>query len=604
MHYAPEGVIDFGCVPWSNDYSHVRYYNDLSEQAADISTMMFEHSSDYVYIDKNRRLKVKLTADQLRHVNYCRFLNASLTQRWVYCFVSDITYVNDNTTEVSLEIDIFQTYLLGVDWHISPCMIERMTVPNDREHSYLFTDEPDFSMFYTATDEIDNYFNPGGVIAFTTEKPKKENGIETLWGNGWATEPAGISIDKGVLRASNAFYMKYIKDSDDRMITDNFDTFVTGMTYSGAVEAISCIFTVPDFAYPGDFEGISTTQKSDPTSENTYQVEIALPYRGNTVDGYTPKNRKLLYYPYTFAKITDFNGGSSELRYELLGSGYGSKEDLTIAIKYEATGTCQALVFPVNYAGVHNNLDAGIVTPCGAQCSWSNDQFQTWLAQNQQAMAVSVVTNAASAATGSLSVSAASNIRSIEGAVQKYGASVAEDYGVNLNGSPIKAGVNTLTGGQISNAALMGGTAASNTALGTLSELSRASKQPSVNRGAASYDLLAMSGMQGIRLLKIQVKREIAEQIDNYFSMFGYSINRVLNPQDNINTRPLWNFIKTVNSMPASATYEASTGTPSTGGAGTPADALAIIKGQFDNGITWWHTTSGFGYYNMDGNSI
>lgn len=473
--YAPNGEIYFGSVPWSNDYAHVRHYTSLSSQYTDIHGLMFNHTSDYTYIDKNRRLKVQLNSDQLRHVNYCMFKNNSSTNRWIYCFVSDITYVNGS-----------------------------------------YGDIQNFN-------EVQDFFHH--------------------------------------------------------------------ITQAGAIDAISAVFTVPDFAIDPNYTGFSTTVTSAPRNISTYQAEFRSPYWGSMVGNYTPHNRKLLYYPYTFARLTDFNGNVAELRYELAKLEGSSNDQIGFAIKYEATGTCQALVYPKQYMGVNWNLDNGIVTNCGAPCSWSNDQFTSWLAQNSGAIVAGVLTDTAAMATGLKGISTATKaLRGAEKLTQAKHLSAGGKRYANFLADKAEGSLSSAKG-KTGGAALGAGA--------DLLDIYDQSKKPALNRGASSYDLMAMSGMQGVRCLRIQVKEEIARNIDKFFDTWGYTIEQV--KEINVTSRKSWNYVKTSGSMPRSVTGGVSSGSKVfSGGQGTPADALATIKSQFDAGITFWHTTNGFGNYLLD----
>ena len=144
-NYSPSGKILFGSVPWDSGYSNVRLYTSLEEQYNDIATRMTLSSDNYTYIGRNRRLKVAIEADRLYHCNYCMYRNESLTDGYIYCFVSDVKYINDHTSEITLDTDVFQTDLYGVDWQIPACFIERETTPSE-DSKYMYSQEPSFTM--------------------------------------------------------------------------------------------------------------------------------------------------------------------------------------------------------------------------------------------------------------------------------------------------------------------------------------------------------------------------------------------------------------------------------------------------------------------------
>jgi hypothetical protein len=78
------------------------------------------------------------------------------------------------------------------------------------------------------------------------------------------------------------------------------------------------------------------------------------------------------------------------------------------------------------------------------------------------------------------------------------------------------------------------------------------------------------------------VRDEYAEQLTNYFKMFGYKVNKLEIP--NTKSRSYWNYIKTVDANIVG---------------NIPANDLSAIKGIFDRGLTIWHTDN-IGDYSLN----
>ena len=73
------------------------------------------------------------------------------------------------------------------------------------------------------------------------------------------------------------------------------------------------------------------------------------------------------------------------------------------------------------------------------------------------------------------------------------------------------------------------------------------------------------------------------QAIDEFFSMFGYAVNRVKTPD--ILSRPHWNYIKTIDADIRGD---------------MPSDDRNAIKSIFDNGIRFWKNGSEIGDYSLD----
>ena len=100
-------------------------------------------------------------------------------------------------------------------------------------------------------------------------------------------------------------------------------------------------------------------------------------------------------------------------------------------------------------------------------------------------------------------------------------------------------------------------------------------------------DVATCYKMNKFYFIKMSIRPEYARSIDDFFSMFGYKINRVKTP--NITGRANWNYVKT-------------SGCNFTGN--IPQNDMQLIKDIFNNGITLWHNTSTFLDYTQSNNIV
>lgn len=585
-NYSPSGAISFGAVPWGASYSDVRLYSSLSEQHADIASMMTVTSTDYAYIGRNRRIKVAIEADRLYHVNYCMYRNESLTDGWIYCFVTDVRYVNDNTTEVTIETDVFQTYLYGTDWTMPACFVNRETTASEDE-STMLTSEPDFPLTYVVSHIDYDWFRCGGYMAMSAADVKVDQSAAIPFINplGMYTSSAGMTFTNSVPEGAALCFYPIETTSGG---SESLETFCGNMTAAGGSSSIVAIFAIPDFAAEGLEPG---WQKDWTTQGHAYEYKHVLEHGGKGTwvgtldDGYVPRNKKLLYYPYNFCRLTDMNGSYSELRYELM-------DNNKIVLKYALSPQCKALAYPLGYRGAYG-FEEGIVVDCGALGSWNNDAMTTWMVQNAGRIELGAVMTIAGLAGGTAIADAVSaGVAASNVAAGELGGSFLENAASNAWG--VYKGVESLNGATLSGAqvdALKG-------AAGTIGEIGQVQFLPKTARGQCDINLRWATGMQGIAAVRTSVKREVAAQIDQYFDMFGYTVDRVKEME--LFSRPSWNYVKTVGCTPRSANVGSDSTAPFSRGRGTPASALAVIKRAFDSGITMWHTTSGFGNHLLD----
>ena len=139
--------------------------------------------------------------------------------------------------------------------------------------------------------------------------------------------------------------------------------------------------------------------------------------------------------------------------------------------------------------------------------------------------------------------------------------------------------------------ALMGGAAGSvgqmfsgvKSAIGGIDTMLQAASKPDDMHGsAASAISLVAAGKFGVHTYCMGLKAEYEAVLDDFFSMYGYKVNRVKDIE--LHSRKNWNYVKTV-------------GANITGN--IPAGDLAEITHIFDSGVTMWHTKS-FDYGNLD----
>ncbi len=199
-----------------------------------------------------------------------------------------------------------------------------------------------------------------------------------------------------------------------------------------------------------------------------------------------------------------------------------------------ANSTC-ALI-PQDYKNIKNNLDEKITLDGYPLCSWNNDVYANWLAQNQNTL------------------KATKNCAIVDG-VQSL---------INKN---IGGVVGTFEKIYQQNASIQDKATLPNHAEGNIND--------------GNFNVA--NKLQHFTIRHCVITREYAEKIDDFFTMYGYKINKVDVP--NIYSRKNHNYIKTVGCHITGVDQEVYT---------------KAIEQMFDNGITFWHNTEHFGYYNVD----
>lgn len=333
---------------------------------------------------------------------------------------------------------------------------------------------------------------------------------------------------------------------------------------AGYGEAILTIFTVPAFS----LIGFNNWTLQDITSGvlwwfvSSYKaqpVTKTLLSRPSSIDGYTPRNAKLLQYPYLYLGFNPQNGSQKIYRYENFTNG-------TPVFKMYSEINQNPLVcfVPQNYRGQANDNTQDMATMQGyPTLGWITDVFNTWLAQNSEILSLQQQQE-----QYNYEINAWKQLPSMLGNEAQIG--LSGDYGKMAGGF-----------GNLISSAFDLVAMDKNHEFYIANMMAQREKQSLLpNTGSVSGSNATMLGYDLIDnniFTRYSIKRDAVERIDKFFDMYGYTINEL--KSININTRSNWNYIKT---QGANLLGD------------IPQFDLQTLKEMFDNGITFWHNPETF----------
>lgn len=301
--------------------------------------------------------------------------------------------------------------------------------------------------------------------------------------------------------------------------------------------AISSLFLAPDFLY--NSTGGVVAESDAPVS---YEFNVNKVYG---FEGYTPKNNKLRTSPYCYLLVSNGNGGVAKYNYEHFSAGL-----CTFKVYGVLTPGCSIRLIPQNYKGVIEPETEGLNLGKYPQCNWATDQYTNWLTQNGVNIATSLINAGVSAVGGAMVGGAVGGIGAVPGA--------------------IAGGLSGLTG-----------------IATTLNEVHKAEMvAPQVSGNTNCGDIVAQKGDNTFTYYNMTIRKEFAQIIDNYFSMFGYKTHRVKVPAK-AHRKNYW-YTKTIDVNI---------------NGGIPMKDLQKIKGVYNKGVTFWRNADNIGNYSVD-NSI
>lgn len=92
--------------------------------------------TDCTYLRKERSLTIDKYIDDCMDYNYCMWNNG---KRWEYFFIINKEYVTENSTKLTLKLDVLQTYYFDINF----CRMESYI---EREHAYRFDNNGDVQL--------------------------------------------------------------------------------------------------------------------------------------------------------------------------------------------------------------------------------------------------------------------------------------------------------------------------------------------------------------------------------------------------------------------------------------------------------------------------
>lgn len=534
-------------IDFSSQSARDSYFSSSNAIATIISVPF---NGDAYFIRENMTIKVGINADVLdfNGVNYCRFNNPqSGTNNFFYAFIDDIEYSAPYTSILHIRTDVMLTNMKN--FTTNECFVERSHIAkrDDIYYNQLTAEPVDLGdtkccgsvrlsanlSARTLTEFLNNY----DVIINMSEKISGSTGDYDYFVGGTINSSFYYSVDGlGV---------------DD--VIDHLNT-------EGQIDAVISIFAVPTGYITKTFSGLNVNNH---TVWNVSDIDYtALPayliLGGDSMaNGYTPRNKKLLTYPYDYVNLTNYSGSSVDCRYEF--SEHDSrylefKEILSIA------NPVSLFVFPINYntqgtqySEYIGNYEFGIEFNNFPEIAWTSDTYSTYLALNKNSLQMQQIDRSVRAGYG---VGKSLANFAMNPTISSFGDVAVSMYDVQKEQMFFDANMKDMQA------------------------------IPDKIQGKSSGGVSLLSGMAGIFGRKMSLRTVYAQKIDKYFDMYGYNISAVQTP--NFTNRSHYNYIKT-------------TGIDIYGPISK--NDKETIANLFDSGVTIWHISGGGVYGTYDTNN-
>lgn len=389
-------------VRLDKEYQNVPLFGTVAAQTAFFSGHTKRTYTQFTYQRHEGFIRVPEVIENILDCTYVMYNNLLYGSKNFYGFITKMEYVNDNTTAVYFEQDVFQTWMF--DMVLMESFVEREHPNSDEIGENLVEENLELGQYVFADFNISRALGDKYkiVIASTVginSSGEVANYVGGMYGNLY----------------SGAYFIGF-----DTAAQAN--AWITTVTNAGKADGIISIFMLPAYAF------------TDRTDQPPYQSEITSTKITGNIDGYVPKNKKLFTWPYNFLTVSNNNGTTGEYRYEFF-----SGPSCTFKCACTCTPNPQAMLWPTNYKKVADNYYEKMVLEGWPQCSFNVDAYKAYLAQTAGSRTVGLASNAIQAIGGALTLNAGAALSGVEGIAnilgKMYDASVmpAQSKGVVTN---------------------------------------------------------------------------------------------------------------------------------------------------------------------------
>lgn len=613
MNYFPQTKVHLLTnVPFNFTYKDVRDFNTIEEQTSYFlskrkgNDYSFENLT-YQRVNSNS-IKLEISYDDLQDINYMMFQNDAIQGKWFYAFITDYTFISQNVTQISYQLDVYQTFLF--DFTFMKSYVEREHCKRFEQDGTPIFNTLDEGLAYGSEYEITNvvkYEQCENVVwCVLIAKCQLERIPSSFTYGGSTLNNVQTPLYFYIVPISLVGETLTINNHGISPIQDIFSLFTTNSDFVGTIVSMYYTPFIPLFATKSG-TNISISSGVTPVGvgghdvfrvvNNVWQSKNAEIYQ-NMFDGFPKYTESKLYaYPYSLIEITNMKGETTSLKLSNFTPIPSDKNKLILKIMSSISTSPKTAIYPMYYLNSTNiygfeDFSCGIVDNSISDIPIIDDYTASYMQANRNSIATTnkyAMDNAkrgvsqnnqvnkwqneminhqqkymqydaqASMLDSMFKLNVGSTLNSMNNLVKNYDLSEGQRAGTNLNN-------------QIANANLMIG-AEQQIGL-TQAKLEDINNIPPTISNLGNNALFDLGNkVNGVYVICKTIRDEYVEQLTSYFKMFGYKVNKLEIP--NTKSRQHFNYIKTIDAKIIG---------------NIPNNYLNVLKGIFDKGVTIWHT--------------
>lgn len=423
--------------------------------------------SDFTYQRKDNVIRYPALYEDIEKYNYLVYCNEAQSNKYYYCYITDMKYINDEMTEIKIETDVFQTWQFDIIY--KQMFVEREHVSDDTIGLHTVPEGLETGEYIVNTTIPLSGMNDFCYILYTNKN------LSTGADSTEPTNMGGVPVSKRVYACPDYATLNTLIQSLPALGINTND--------------ITNIYMLPKNCIDHDFsQGILHFAGQNTPVSSAFQ--ISKPYN---LDGYIPKNGKMFTYPYCYLAVSNNMGLTNILHYEKF-----INQDCTFNFYGIPSQNSSAKIVPINYGKANQEVEnEGIIAGKLPTLDWNEDYYSNWLLTNSSSIENKIGMGGLFTEVGAIST--------------LLGIS-AGSLGLTIGGiASTLSGINSIT-----------------SSLATQKD-KQMIPNSSIGNGTGG-DITTAMGKNCFEFYEYTIKAEYAEIIDKYFSIAGYKVNTVKIP--------------------------------------------------------------------------
>lgn len=406
-------------IPISNDYKNTLWFLDKDAQTAYFNSTSHRAYtlSNYSYqrVDRNR-IRVSVPVEDLYNCNYMYFENTSFKHAYsvakrFYCFITSVEYINNETSEITYEVDEIQTWFYNCT--LQPCLVVRQHSENDAIYSQCEPEDikvrPEYASWSDTYEDNDLAYILITAGHWVSTAP--DLGVGHIEPPSQATVISNVNcpVEVSVHTASG---------SGDYSI-GHMLAKIRDLVENGREDAILALYCVPSLFGNDVYSGV--LELRDAYGGNKGQM------RTNSFQGYVPRNNKLYNYPFCVLEAQS-PSVKQEFAMEDFRSGTGTTQQDTanFYVYVIQAPVPQLYLVPINYQGQDKCWEKALLLDNFLQVPYMGDAFAMFCAQNLGSMATGLAASALQVGITAFSPDAVGKAIGARGLIETTGRTIGE----------------------------------------------------------------------------------------------------------------------------------------------------------------------------------